>query len=210
MRKAKASASQLLAKGEATGAVLFQAADGVAKLQIRIGERGRGLFAAGFFRKGLVTTTFGSLVPTDRIDTVANTELSHELYQWSKDQVFVMQYHGSHLGIFANTSASHYPNNCKYSCSRRLKQVMNLVATRNIAPGDEILAAYGKAYITKIRDAVICRRKQLYEDSQTLNDSFPLMKQGAVNVCRCEKCGKRVKRNARKTHKRCCLGLLKA
>ena len=122
----KTKASVLLTKGEPTGAVLFRAADGVAKLQVRTGERGRGLFAAGFFKKGeIVTTIFGSLVHSSA--AVADT---HERYQWSKDQVFVMQYHGSHLGIFANTSASHVPNNCKYSCNRRQKDVMNLVASR--------------------------------------------------------------------------------
>jgi hypothetical protein len=202
----KTKASVLLTKGEPTGAVLFRAADGVAKLQVRTGERGRGLFAAGFFKKGeIVTTIFGSLVHSSA--AVADT---HERYQWSKDQVFVMQYHGSHLGIFANTSASHVPNNCKYSCNRRQKDVMNLVASRNIVPGDEILASYGKSYVGRIKKAVIRQKKQQDDAALTLSDAFPLVAQGAVNVFRCAMCCRVVKKNVRRTHLRCCLGLCKA
>jgi hypothetical protein len=202
----KVKASVLLAKGEPTGAVLFRAADGVAKLQVRTGERGRGLFAAGYFKKGeIVTTIFGSLVHSS--DAVAET---HERYQWSKDLVFVMQYQESHLGIFANTSASSLPNNCKYSCNRRQKEIMSLVATRNIVPGDEFLAAYGKSYVGRIKKAVIGKKKRQDVVAQTLNDAFPLVAQGAVNVFRCAECGRVVKKNVRRTHQRCCLGLCKA
>jgi hypothetical protein len=202
----KASASQLLAKGESTGAIMFRAADGVAKLQVRTGERGRGLFAAGSFKKGdIVTTVFGHLAHTsDEIDSTS------ERYQWSKDQVFVMQFHASHLGIFINTSASHLPNNCRFSCSRRQKQIMNVVATRNIAPGDEILAPYGSAYVTRIKNAVICKKKHQDVAERTMNAAFPAFVQGAVTVFRCANCGKIVKKSVRKTHGRCCMGLLTA
>jgi hypothetical protein len=202
----KVKASVLLANGQPTGAVLFRAADGVAKLQVRTGERGRGLFAAGSFKKGeIVTTIFGSLVHSSV--AVAKT---HERYQWSRDQVFVMQYHESHLGILANTSASSVPNNCKFSCNRRQKEIMSLVATRNIVPGDEILAAYGKSYVGRIKKAVIGEKKRQDMVAQTLNDAFPLVAQGAVNVFRCAECGRVVKKNVRRTHQRCCLGLCKA
>ena len=45
------SAKQLTSV-KCTGAIVYRAADGVGKLQIRMGDRGRGLFAASAFKKG--------------------------------------------------------------------------------------------------------------------------------------------------------------
>lgn len=205
----KAEASALLAKGEPTGAVLFRAADGVAKLQVRTGERGRGLFAAGSFKRGeRVTTIFGTLVHSS--DAVADT---HERFQWSKDQMFVMKYHDNHIhhiGIFANTSASHLPNNCRFTCDRRQKHILSIIATRNIVAGEEILVAYGRSYVGRIKKAVIRQKMQRDDVAHSLDDAFLLVAQGAVNVYRCAECGKVVKKNIRRTHRQCCLGLLKA
>jgi hypothetical protein len=46
-----------------TGAILYRAADGVRKLQVRVGDRGRGLFAASLFKKGdTITMAAGVLM----------------------------------------------------------------------------------------------------------------------------------------------------
>ena len=83
-------------------------------------------------------------------------------------------------------------------------------AQRNIVPGDEILASYGKSYVGRIKKAVIRQKKQQDDAALTLSDAFPLVAQGAVNVFRCAMCCRVVKKNVRRTHLRCCLGLCKA
>jgi hypothetical protein len=65
------SPADLLRAGKCTGALTFPAADGERKLQVRLGKRGRGLFATkGFQRNQVITTTEGRVANNcDRTDS---------------------------------------------------------------------------------------------------------------------------------------------
>jgi hypothetical protein len=94
--------ADLLRAGKCTGALTFPGADGVRKLQVRWGTRGRGLFAADAFKHGdIVTTVAGEVVDSGGI-------FGHEVWHISKRQCFVMSYAllgaDSGLGIIANTA----------------------------------------------------------------------------------------------------------
>ena len=57
------SPADLLRAGKSTGALTYTGADGVRKLQVRQGTRGRGLFAADPFERGeIVTTVAGKVI----------------------------------------------------------------------------------------------------------------------------------------------------
>ena len=112
-----------------TGAILYRAADGVRKLQVRVGDRGRGLFAASWFKKGdsglfaaswfkkgdTITMVAGVLMDTQN----SNVAQHAEIYQWSKTQAFVIEPAEGALGIFANTAASDGANNARFFCNRQ-------------------------------------------------------------------------------------------
>jgi len=65
------SPADLLRAGKCTGALTFPAADGERKLQVRLGKRGRGLFAVeGFQRNQVITTVEGRVADyCDRTDS---------------------------------------------------------------------------------------------------------------------------------------------
>jgi hypothetical protein len=96
--------ADLLRAGKCTGALTFPGADGVRKLQVRWGTRGRGLFAADAFKRGdIVTTVAGEVVDSDKI-----IGHKHEVWHLSKNQCFVMSHAllgvDGGIGIFANTA----------------------------------------------------------------------------------------------------------
>jgi hypothetical protein len=65
------SPADLLRAGKCTGALTFPAADRERKLQVRLGKRGRGLFAVeGFQRNQVITTVEGRVADyCDRTDS---------------------------------------------------------------------------------------------------------------------------------------------
>ena len=195
--------AELWRAGKCTGALTFLGADGVRKLQVRKGHRGRGLFAVHAFVKGdHITPVLGTLV-----DSCATISPDQEVFQWSKKKMFVMNRDaldaGSGLGILVNTAGK---NNAKYCCNFRDK-VMNICATCNIAPGEEILAAYGRSYLSKINIAV---KRQIASQLQYLDivDSVApvVCCKGAVARMLCAKCRRRITPANRLSHARFCMG----
>ena len=51
----------LLSRGNATGGIRYATPDGRGKLQVRIGERGRGLFASSTIEKSMLNVLYVSL-----------------------------------------------------------------------------------------------------------------------------------------------------
>jgi hypothetical protein len=198
-------AAKHLSNGSCTGAVLFRAPDGVKKLQVRTGDRGRGLFAASHFKKSnTITTVSGSLLLT----TDSTIDIHAEKFQWSKTKFFVMDQTGG-LGIYANTAASQQGNNAKYVCNRQ-NQTMRLCATRSITAGQEILVPYGPSYVSIIKNALKMQNVCLLEAAQSLETMAPVViSGGAVARMLCAKCGRSVKATNRRTHARCCSGAIK-
>jgi hypothetical protein len=99
------SATDLLKAGKCPGALLLDAADGVRKLRVHRGIRGRGLFAASHFRKGdIITNVQGAVVSNVGIKS------GQEVFHWSNTKVFVMDYDTlgpkTGLGILANTAGA--------------------------------------------------------------------------------------------------------
>ena len=196
----------LLRAGKCTGALTFIGADGVRKLQVHKGPRGRGLFAAHAFVKGdRITPVLGTLV-----DSCVNISPDQEVFQWSKKKTFVMNRDAldaeSGLGILVNTAGMTGKNNAKYSCNR-IDNVMNICATCNIVPGEEILAAYGRSYTSNINIAV---KKQHAAQLQYMNivDSVApvVLCKGAVARMLCAKCRRKLTPANRLTHARFCMG----
>jgi hypothetical protein len=198
-------ATDLLKAGKCTGAILFDAADGVRKLQVRRGIRGRGLFAASAFRNGDIITNIPGAV-------ISNVDIKsgQEVFHWSKTKAFVMDYDTlgpkTGYGILANTAGVTGRNNAKYCCDRSAL-AMRLSATRKIAPGEEILVAYGRSYSTKIHIAV---EKQATETQHLLDEVAPMVVCyfGAVKRMLCANCRKLVNGSNRLTHARCCSGAI--
>ena len=96
----------LLRAGKCTGALTYPGADGVRKLQVRLGSRGRGLFAADHFNRGeIVTTIAGKVIDNCKCESEGQ---NLEVWHISKYQCFVMNYAllgaDSGLGILANTA----------------------------------------------------------------------------------------------------------
>jgi hypothetical protein len=199
-----------LSNGSCTGAVLFRAPDGVKKLQVRTGDRGRGLFAASPFKKSdTITTVSGSLLLT----TDSSIDNHAEKFQWSKNKFFVMDQTGG-LGIYANTAASPWGNNAKYVCNRQNQKMMRLRATRSIAAGQEILVPYGHSYVSRIKNAVKSQqdvmKSRMIDAVQAIDIAAPVVVTGgAVARLLCANCGSKVKANNRRTHARCCSGAIK-
>ncbi len=188
-----------------TGAILYRAADGVRKLQVRVGNRGRGLFAASSFKKGdTVTMVAGVLMDAEN----PNVAQHSEMYQWSKGQVFVMEPAEGALGIFANTAAFDGTNNARFFCNSR-NQTMRIRAERTILAGQEILVPYGRTYVSQVKKAVKLQNCRIREDRCRADMRAPVVVAGgAVVRLLCEKCGKRVTRHSRHRHARCCFGAI--
>lgn len=98
--------ADLLRAGKSTGALTYTGADGVRKLQVRKGTRGRGLFAVDPFDRGeIVTTVAGKVIGNCKSEREGQ---SHELWHISKCQCFVMDYTllgtDSGFGVLANTA----------------------------------------------------------------------------------------------------------
>ena len=199
------TSAKQLTSAKCTGAIVYRAADGVCTLQIRMGDRGRGLFAASAFKKGdSITTVAGSLMEN------AKAAQHAEKFQWSKTQVFVMEHAVGALGLFANTAASKGANNARYVCNKRNQRMMRLCATRTIAAGQEILAPYGRPYVLAIKNAVKVQTDRILEVLDSVNVTAPVVVAGgAVARLLCAKCGKRVTDKTRLRHARCCSGPLK-
>ena len=203
-------AAKHLSNGSCTGAVLFRAPDGVKKLQVRTGDRGRGLFAASHFKKSdTITTVSGSLLLTSD----STIDIHAEKFQWSKTKFFVMDQTGG-LGIYANTAASQQGNNAKYVCNRQNQKMMRLRATCNIVSGQEILVPYGPLYVSKIKKAVKSQqdvmKSRMIDAVQAIDIAAPVVVTGgAVARLLCANCGSKVKANNRRTHARCCSGAIK-
>jgi hypothetical protein len=202
------SVADRVTTGRATGAILHFAADGVRKLQIRTSSRGRGLFAHSVFHSGdVITPVAGRIVDANSLDRAASSE---EVFQWSSNRVFVMQNPGGsrNLGILTNTAGNEGHNNARLVPNRR-KQILNVCATRTIAPGDEILVPYGKMYVTKLK-AAVAQQRVLHHKAALLLDSVApvILANGAVKRLLCANCRKVLKASNRVAHARCCHGLL--
>ena len=199
------TSSDMLKAGKCTGALLLDAEDGVRKLQVRRGIRGRGLFAASAFRKGEIITNIPGAVVSN-IDIKSGQEVFH----WSKTKAFVMDYDTlgptTGFGILANTAGATGKNNAKYCCNRSALS-MRLSATRPIAPGEDILVPYGHSYSSKIHIAV---EKQVTETQNLLDEVAPVVvcNFGAVKRLLCANCRKVVNDSNRLTHARCCSGAI--
>lgn len=194
----------LLRAGKCTGALTFLGADGVRKLQVRRGTRGRGLFAVHAFKKGdLITYVSGAVVSSS-----VSSNPGQEVFKWSKTNNFVMDYAamgaGSGLGILFNTAGGTGENNAKYRCNRT-ENVLRISAIRNIAPGEEILAAYGRSYVSKINNAVQKETAIQLQHMNHVDNVAPVVWcKGAVARMLCAKCRKALTSANRLTHARFC------
>jgi hypothetical protein len=190
-----------------TGAVIHRAADGVGKLQVRMGDRGRGLFAASSFKKGATITHIAGTVMDGRNSDV---DQHAEKLQWSKTQVFVMHNHKvGALGVLTNTAVCKGANNARFVLNRRNQTMIRLCATKPIAAGQEILAPYGRTYVSQIKKAVKLQTHRILEDLRHADVMAPVViAGGAVQRFLCAKCGTRVTKNTRHGHARCCSGAI--
>ena len=115
---------------------------------------------------------------------------------------------GRDLGVLANTAATSGGNNAKYTCNRRSK-TLRICATRTIMPGNEILVAYGRVYVSKIKAAVVVQRAKQQEVLRNLDIIAPVsVAGGAVRRLLCSKCRKVLSCRTRLTHARCCHDML--
>jgi hypothetical protein len=80
--------------------------------------------------------------------------------------------------------------------------VLRLVAISNIAPGAEILVAYGSGYARRINSAVL--KKRVAADCVADHIAPVVMSHGAVQRVLCAKCRKVLNKSNRLTHARCC------
>ena len=198
----------LLRAGKCTGALTFLGADGIRKLQVRKGPRERGLLTVDALVKGEhITTVMGTL-----IDNCSNISPCQEVFKWSKKTMFVMNHDalvaGSGLGILVNTAGMTGKNNAKYSCNR-IDNVLNICATCKIAPGEEILAAYGRSYSSKINVAVKNQNEKRLQHKYLIDKDAPVVLcKGAVARMLCAKCRKKLTSGNRLTHARFCMGNL--
>ena len=178
-------AGAVLARGRCTGALLLQTPYGLCKLQVRLGPRGRGLYAARPFKKGELIATIGGYLASE-------AEGGRECWQWTRNQVFVMEHPSlEHLGTLANTAAGTCSNNARYSCDRSCPNEMHLRAIRHITEGEEILAAYGRGY-----GAVVKKRiASMKEDSEAREAHVPAR-------CFVRSTGTGISRHGRDDHQR--------
>ena len=84
--------------------------------------------------------------------------------------------------------------------------MLRLVAISAIAPGAEILVAYGSGYSRSICSAV--RQQRVAADSVADIIAPVVMSHGAVQRMLCAKCQKVLNKSNRLTHARCCSGRL--
>jgi hypothetical protein len=195
-------AAGVLAKGRCTGARLLQTPGGLCKLQVRWGPRGRGLYAARPLKKGEIIATIGGYLASE-------AERGRECWQWTRNQVFVMEHPSlEHLGSLANTAAGTCSNNARYSCDRNCPYEMQLRAIRHIAKGEEILAAYGRGYVAVVKKRIASMKEDSDAREAHVAQVAPVkIRGGAAPAMICAKCGRRVKSATRLAHARFCQGL---
>ena len=197
---------RILFGGGSTGSVLHKAVGGQYKLQVRMGPRGRGLHAAGSFSKGqIIATAIGHIESTEDFNPGGR-----ECVYWSKSATFVID-PGTreHLGVFANTAAGSGSNNARYVINRQNRHLVSLRATRRIAAGEEVLAAYGQKYVATVLQQQAVRKLQHLDAVQAIDIAAPVVfTGGAVARMLCAKCGSKVKASNRRTHARCCYAVI--
>jgi len=194
---------EMLANGKSTGALLLQTPGGQFKLQVRRGDRGRGMFATRpVDPREVIATIAGHVAPA------AATGL--ECWQLARNKFFVMNpCSRQHLGILANTAAGADSNNARYVSPRTNPNIMRLHATRKIAAGEEILAAYGCGYAAKVKKKVGQQKSEQIEMEEIKDLIAPIrIRAGAAQVILCDQCGKRVTNSTRLKHARMCGGSL--
>lgn len=197
---------RILLSGGSTGSVLHKAAGGQFKLQVRMGPRGRGLHAACSFSKGeIIATAIGHIESAEDFNPGGR-----ECVYWSKSAIFVIN-PGTreHLGVLANTAAGSGRNNARYVCNRQNKRLVSLRATRRIAAGEEVLAAYGQKYVATVLQQQVVLKLQQLDAVQAIDIAAPVVVTGgAVARMLCANCRCRVNARNRRTHARCCYGAI--
>jgi hypothetical protein len=193
----------MLANNKSTGALLLRNPGGQCKLQVRRGQRGRGLFAALPVNPGEILATIAGHV----VSSVVN---GCESWHLAKNKFFVMEpCSRQHLGILANTAARACRNNARYVVLRTNTTVMQLRAARRIAAGDEILAAYGNGYAAAVTKRAEEERMLAAATAPDLELIAPIRwRPGAAKVMICAKCDRRVTPSIRIKHARMCTGTL--
>lgn len=194
---------EMLANDKSTGALLLQTPGGQFKLQVRRGDRGRGLFATRpVDPREVIATIAGHVAPA--------AVTGFECWQLARNKFFVMKPCGrQHLGILSNTAAGADSNNARYVSLRSRPNIMELHATRKIAAGEEILASYGSGYAAKVNKKVRQEKIELMENKKIKDIIAPIrIRSGAAQVILCDKCGKRVTKSIRLKHARMCGGKL--
>jgi len=192
---------EMLVNGKSTGAVLLQTPGGECKLQVRRGQRGRGLFAARPVDKGEVIATIYGNYATAAVP-------GFESWQVAKKKHFVMEpCSRQHLGILANTAAGISRNNARYVVPRTNTNIMRLLAIRRISAGEEILVCYGCGYVAKMTKKIEEKRISQHAAAKKAELTAPIrIRAGAARVIICAKCGKRVTQSIRFSHARMCRG----
>jgi hypothetical protein len=197
---------KIFLSGGSTGSVLHQAVGGQFKLQVRMGSRGRGLHAACSFDKGeIIATAIGHIESTEYF-----SRSGRECVYWSRSATFVID-PGTreHLGVFANTAGGSGRNNARYVINRQNKHLVSLRATRRIAAGEEVLAAYGQKYVAAVLQQQVVLKSQQLGAVQAIDIVAPVVVTGgAVARMHCANCGKRVNASNRRTHARGCYGAI--
>ena len=115
---------------------------------------GRGLRYANAMPcpKGVYVTT----IPGDIVQTLDGSEPSGDAFKWlvnKKKGTFLVLHPPTWdaLGNLINTSDGKTPNNCRLQYKQKNSYV-NVISTRIIYPGDELLVPYGSKFTGNIRD----------------------------------------------------------
>jgi len=186
-------ASERLLSGRATGALALrdEAAAGHARLRVKVGPRGRGLFALTSFAAGeSIAHMDGTLHEGDSWPEGDAREVLHLRNPrpgcpgaW----LLLNAASSRELGNLVNTAGSGGGNNARFVVDKRRLRV-TVRATKPVQAGDEVLAAYGKSYT-----AALCARGAPAVQAQPVGRGF-----GRVT---CPDCHKEVSRGLLKRHR---------
>ena len=151
----RASAEQRLAAGHALGTLALRPQRG-ALLHVRRGPHGRSLHAAEFIAEGAyICCLRGELCCADpRDEAFAGREKMYvSKARDGEPPKFLLLRHptAAEPGNLCNTAGGRGANNAKLA-RRNGSVVASVYATRDIAPGDEILVPYGAGYTRELRE----------------------------------------------------------
>lgn len=140
-----------LQSGGATGATRFKTLDGAGVIRVRVGERGRGLFAVTLIRKGVsfvscvvalltVRCCTGQKIATGSGKLVSRPDDApgHQLYKWFDERIFAFDPPSdNNLAVLVNTPCSmegSAVSNARYARIRKTIQMRVRWSRNDILP----------------------------------------------------------------------------